>query len=363
MAILCLVGALGTATLLAGQAQPAQSPASAAPKTAAQAYKNIQVLQDVPADKLIEGMEYISIALGARCEYCHDTSDFANDDKKPKQTARKMMTMLFAIDNDNFNGRTNVSCYTCHQGRQEPVSLAMPPDAAAAAAPAASTMPRMKELPPVAGAAVSALDDIIAKCEAAMGGSQALDRASSRLIEAELTGNEAATEQIYEKAPNKVLIVIHRAQATTTTGFNGTKAWSTFPRGTRELNGMQAVLVPREGQLNPVGALAGYTNKRLSAIAQLGDRKTYVVSAEAPDVHLSNHLRSPAIPGRLQRLSQTERHPDPLPHRLVGRGPRLVGNREVGSGKRVHDGRAIRAAGAIRRRLAREQSLIGRHSA
>ena len=61
------------------------------PKTTDQAFKNIQILKGIPADQLIPTMQFISASLGVECEYCHVEGAFDKDDKKPKQTARKMM--------------------------------------------------------------------------------------------------------------------------------------------------------------------------------------------------------------------------------------------------------------------------------
>ena len=98
-------------------AQSAQAPPQE--KTAAEAYKNIQVLKDIPASQLLPAMRYMTTALGVDCDYCH-VKQKESDEKPAKQTARKMMQMLFAINKDNFNSRTEVSCYTCHQGNHEP---------------------------------------------------------------------------------------------------------------------------------------------------------------------------------------------------------------------------------------------------
>jgi hypothetical protein len=40
-------------------------------KTAAQQFKNIQILKDMPADRLIPAMQFITASLGVDCEYCH----------------------------------------------------------------------------------------------------------------------------------------------------------------------------------------------------------------------------------------------------------------------------------------------------
>ena len=76
------------------KAQSGGAPAAAnaaGPKKAEEQYKNIQVLKGIPADQLIPAMQFIATSLGVECEFCHVEGAFEKDDKKPKQTARKMM--------------------------------------------------------------------------------------------------------------------------------------------------------------------------------------------------------------------------------------------------------------------------------
>src|ERR1019366_3363161 len=61
-------------------------------------------------------------SLGVQCDFCHLENTFDKDDKKTKQTARKMMRMMFAINKDNFDGHKEVTCYACHRGAQKPVA-------------------------------------------------------------------------------------------------------------------------------------------------------------------------------------------------------------------------------------------------
>jgi hypothetical protein len=261
--------------------------ADMAGKTAGQFYKNIKVLTDVPADKLHDGMQYISATLGVRCEFCHQEGDMASDQKKEKRTARKMMTMLFAIDKDNFNGRTEVSCYTCHQGHERPIGAPLPAEAAETASAAAPLMPRAKPIQPPPGTKVLTLDQILANYAEALGGKQALDGVTSRVIDAERTGEQQdrppIAQEIYEGSPNKLLIVTHFGQRTFRTGYNGTEVWQGSPRGARSLYGMEALLPPREAELNPVASLEQYKGMRLVAMAQIGDRQAWVVTGRAPD--------------------------------------------------------------------------------
>ena len=109
----------GTLTLVAAKAQSG-SGAAPAPKLAQDQFKNIKVLKDVPADQIFPAMQFITASLGVECEYCHVRGEkgmeFDKDDKKTKQTARKMMEMMFAINKDNFENHREVTCYSCHRG-------------------------------------------------------------------------------------------------------------------------------------------------------------------------------------------------------------------------------------------------------
>jgi photosynthetic reaction center cytochrome c subunit len=107
----------------------AQEPA-AAPKTAGEVYKNIQVLKDLPAPQLMEVMHSFSHSLGVKCSFCHVEGAFDKDDKPQKQTARKMLTMAMGINKDNFGGERRVTCWTCHRGVSEPESKPEPAPAA-----------------------------------------------------------------------------------------------------------------------------------------------------------------------------------------------------------------------------------------
>lgn len=92
------------------------------------AFKNIQLLQEVPVSQFIPVMQRFSAALGVRCDHCHVENNFASEDKPAKATARKMLIMAQAINKDHFGGAHGaVSCYTCHRGQVKP--LTAPPAA------------------------------------------------------------------------------------------------------------------------------------------------------------------------------------------------------------------------------------------
>ncbi|MGH9455420.1 MAG: hypothetical protein ACRD2O_15775, partial [Terriglobia bacterium] len=62
------VGLVIASAVAPAQPRPAQSGAStqAAPKTAGEAFKNVQILKDIPANQLIPTMQFISTSLGVR---------------------------------------------------------------------------------------------------------------------------------------------------------------------------------------------------------------------------------------------------------------------------------------------------------
>ncbi|PYR72564.1 MAG: hypothetical protein DMF86_23215, partial [Acidobacteria bacterium] len=70
--------------------------------TAAEKFKNIQILKDMPADQLQPSMQYITAALGVQCDFCHIVNQFDKDDKRNKKTAREMMQMVNTINQRDF---------------------------------------------------------------------------------------------------------------------------------------------------------------------------------------------------------------------------------------------------------------------
>src|SRR4051812_14007692 len=97
-----------------------QTPPQTQGPTIGQRFKNIKVLNDVPADQLGKIMNIFNASLGVDCSFCHNTKDFTSDEKREKQTARKMISMTFEINKANFGGRPQISCNSCHNGHQEP---------------------------------------------------------------------------------------------------------------------------------------------------------------------------------------------------------------------------------------------------
>jgi hypothetical protein len=86
-----------------------------------QTKKNIKVLQGLPSSQLIPVMAFMSNALGVTCAHCHAKA-WESDEKPAKETARKMIAMQRAINEQQFGGKMTVTCNTCHQGRVKPIA-------------------------------------------------------------------------------------------------------------------------------------------------------------------------------------------------------------------------------------------------
>ena len=73
-------------------------------------------------------MQNITFSLGLRCIDCHDVNDLSLDTKPKKVKARAMLEMTRDINTKLGDGKTHVTCWTCHRGSTEPeISRPIPP--------------------------------------------------------------------------------------------------------------------------------------------------------------------------------------------------------------------------------------------
>jgi photosynthetic reaction center cytochrome c subunit len=192
-------------------------------KTAGQQFKNVQVLKDIPADQLIPAMQFITASLGVGCDFCHVENAFQKDDKKTKLTARKMMEMMMNINRENFDGQREVTCYSCHRGKPMPVGI-----------PAVASEEGLPQVMPNEVAPAPALpkpDELLDKYLAAVGGADALKNIHTRVEKGTLTGfgTQKLPIEIYAKAPDERISIMHMRMGDSITGYNGKQGWLSFP--------------------------------------------------------------------------------------------------------------------------------------
>ena len=243
--------------------------------------KNIQVLKGMPASQLLPVMHLMRTALGVRCDFCHiaENGKFQLDDKPAKQTARKMIQMTLAINKANFNGETEVTCNTCHRGSTRPAGT--PPIGQAAFADTTRTEPAatVPEKRPT-------VDEVLDKYVAAVGGEQAVRKIQTRVSEMSLErpklvnpSGKPTTIQVYQKAPNKMLMVITGPDGSVTyQGFNGTTGWIKTPSEQRELSAAEiADNRQRIDFYNQLTIKDQLSNLRVGGKQKVNDRDAYVL--------------------------------------------------------------------------------------
>ena len=185
-------------------------------QTAEQKFKNIQIFKTLPATQLDPTMAFISGSLGVRCSYCHVTNSFDKDDKPTKLAARRMIQMVFDLNKGSFNGQGAVSCYTCHRGKPTPVSVPAVGQNLWAPSPPAPT----PEAPP-------SVKQILDRYVQAIGGADALTKITSRTTKGSRIGADGVLvpEEVYQKAPDKLLTITSYPNVVFSNGYNGTSAW------------------------------------------------------------------------------------------------------------------------------------------
>ncbi len=204
---------------------------SAAVKNTEEVFKNIQVLKGVPSSQLIPAMEFMASSLGVECGFCHMEGHFEKDDKKAKQTARNMMKMMFSLNQNNFGGRREVTCYSCHRGARNPNAT---PVVDAEMQPEVATASEAQRLPTNLPTASQLIEGYIR----ALGGAAAIEKITTRMEKG--TGNfhgKSATFEIFTQAPGKQALVRHLPDGDTVAAFDGQAGWFSFPG--RPTRGMQ----------------------------------------------------------------------------------------------------------------------------
>lgn len=224
-------------------ATPQAAASTAGTKTAEQQFKNIQTLKGIPADQLIPTMQFITASLGVECEFCHVQGAFEKDDKKTKQTARKMMEMMFEINADNFDRRREVTCYSCHRGSKDPVAIPVVMTEELQTARGGPNMggpgkPEGEANGKEATAGPTA-DQLIEKYLRASGGAAAIDKVTSRVMKGTIdVGGKSIPIDIYSKDPDKRISFTHMPEGDSVTAFNGQEGWLGTPgRPLREMHG------------------------------------------------------------------------------------------------------------------------------
>ena len=81
---------------------------------------NLKVLKVTTTPEVLQVMQTFTTGLGERCNFCHVRGSYASDENPKKDIARRMITMADQINSGFPDGKTHVTCYTCHRGETTP---------------------------------------------------------------------------------------------------------------------------------------------------------------------------------------------------------------------------------------------------
>ena len=289
LAVLSLVTLVMCCAPASAQTAPA-TPAPAAGQAAANPdeLKNVQVLKGQSHDEIVQSMQFIGASLGVECDTCHVRKDGRLvpdlDDKRAKKTARDMMKMVKGINDTYFEGRSEVTCATCHSGHENPRPV--PPIADLDTLKArleeqnaarqrqqqqqqqtAQNQPQGQPGQPPAGQPATGQPGqgqrpggggppnaeaiaarlgvptpaaLFAKYEQAIGGADALAKLTTRwdkyTTSNPVNGNSSSGETL-KKAPDKVLATVNFQNGSNVNAYDGANAWAKNQRGTQAITG------------------------------------------------------------------------------------------------------------------------------
>ena len=245
-------------------------------QTAEQKFKNIQIFKTLAATQIDPTMAFISGSLGVRCNYCHASNGFDKDDKQTKLTARRMIQMVFDLNRGSFNGQGAVTCYTCHRGKPTPVSVPAVGQnlwAASSPSPAPEAPPTVKQI----------LDRYVQ----AVGGADALMKITSRTVKGSRIGADGVLvpEEVYQKAPDKLLTVTSYPNVVFSNGYNGMAGWGHSSRdGATPLPDQLLAQLKRDAVFyKELKTQEIYSSLTLLGKASVRDADAYVIQATPAD--------------------------------------------------------------------------------
>ena len=223
-----------TLAWLMSVALAAQTGGTAQPQMAENAFKNIQVLKGIPVDDFLDTMGIMSAALGFDCAECHEGAGTDavkwEADTDRKRMARRMTLMVAAINRTNFGNRQVVTCWTCHRGRDIPVT--MPTIDMMYGEPILEADEIIKPDPGMPSA-----DQILDKYLVALGGVERLAKVTSYVATGTSEGfrgfGGGGTVQIFAKAPDQRATIIKFdasiGRQDAIRSFDGKSGWVSAP--------------------------------------------------------------------------------------------------------------------------------------
>ncbi len=245
-------------------------------ETAGQKFKSIKVLNEMPADQMGKVMNMMAASLGVDCKFCHASNDgdYEKEGFEHKDMARQMLKMTFEMNKSYFEGRPEINCNSCHQGKSHPQ-------------PSFPLKPVEQETRPAQPDKKPTVEEILAKYETALGGKANLAKITSRQIKAqriEPDGKTVEAEEVLQKSDKMLVKTTYPSKEfgdyIVTEGFDGKTAWKRGNKDVIELKTDEMEQIRREAQLfaNP-NLKAVYQKMEFRFVDKIDGREVYVVLA------------------------------------------------------------------------------------
>jgi Photosynthetic reaction centre cytochrome C subunit len=267
--------------------------------TAAQKFKSIKVLNDMPSDQMGKVMNQMSSSLGVNCAFCHASNDgdYEKEGNEHKNTAREMITMTFELNKKYFNGRPEINCNSCHNGKSHP----QPSFPLVAAKPAEGRPKQPAKLPTI--------DEILMKYETALGGKAKIAKVTSRQIKSqriEPDGKTMEAEEMWQKADKSRIDTTYGKTIISET-FDGTIVSKTSDGAKIDLQADESDNIKRDAQIfaNP-DLKKIYAQMDVRFFDKIDGREVWTVQATTADKKREN-LVFDATTGFLVRRSASTR--------------------------------------------------------
>ena len=186
-------------------------------------FKSVTVLRDIPVDTFFDAMGMFANAMGNDCTFCHvpqaalDRAKFGEVTPR-MQRARQMIGMMQAINKQYFGAAPRVTCFTCHHGNQSPRSD--PNIALQYSTPEED--PNVRDFPTDA---TQSTEKIFDRYLQAIGGMDRLTKLTSFAARGTYSGFDTGFDkvpvEIFAKAPNQYMTVVHMAAGNSVRTFDG----------------------------------------------------------------------------------------------------------------------------------------------
>jgi len=194
-------------------------------------FKNVQALKGITVDEFMGTMGLMSASLGLCCNDCHPGAGttavkWESDANPRKVRAREMVFMVQSINRDHFSGQQDVTCWTCHRLRLDPVQT-----------------PRLDQF---YSEAITELDDAVPSAAGVPSPTQVLDKYLAAIggadkaaavksitatgkVEAFGSFGGGGNFEYFAEAPNKRAMLSHLPDGESVRTFDGKNGWFAIP--------------------------------------------------------------------------------------------------------------------------------------